>query len=194
MHILGTTIDNRTVERGTTLSLNLERRTFLAVPGFRLNDAHPTAQVPADIEEGSLNLLRRALEGGLVVLGSRPIQRKQVLSELRGLLQELDDAQAPKDLLPSLHRVRTGKRPIPPHTPSEVCRILLEHELIHHCRDEFVNWLSDQRDLTPGPSGVVLTERSRSDVKVHRKVDETSSRPTTKDYSRPDDSMLNELF
>lgn len=170
MRILGTTVDSRTVERGEAISLNLKVRTFIGVPGFVLNKGHPTMVIPGDIPEASLQLLRAAYGRGLLTLGEAPIRNAPSPNDLGVLLGEIDGAPSPREVADALYQVSRGTRRIKnevvdkPMMPSEVIQHLLDHEIQGQSRDEFVNWIADLRDQTPGHAPV--SEVSELSVQV----------------------------
>ncbi len=164
--LLGTTVEGSTVERGSTVSLNMRRKPYLGVHGFCVSTGTPTAVVPDNLDEAALSLLRQAHDAGFLVLGRQPIFKEGHLNALQPIYEELDAANKPQDIARTLHQLAIGKKKIPHLNAAEAIRRVLHHEIDHHCRDEFINWMANIGERIAGPLGVVESSQDQQEVQL----------------------------
>lgn len=154
---------------GAQISLNMERRLFLAIPGTSvfLNENNPTTILPYDLEEGTLAAIQAALKLGDVVLGPHPVPRAARRSLMEPVYQELDNAASVEDFKPTVLQIVSGRKRMDGHPAADTIRRLCMHEAVNGCRPEFLTYFGTLLERIPGPSAVEDHPQDRHVVRVH---------------------------
>lgn len=168
---------------GAQISLNFERRAFLAVPGglLFLNAASPTATIPYDADEAVLAALQVALKIGDIVLGSHPVPRAARQGLMEPLYQEVDAAETIDAIKPTIMQIIRGNKRMDGHPPAEIIRRLAIHETEGPCRGDFLNYFGDLLERIPGPGPIEDHPQDRVKILLDKDAAKNTPPPRSKE-------------